>query len=345
MTRPKFRTRALALLAALPAAALTTALTTALTAALPAAGRAGEAIQIDGSSTVFPISEAFAEEYQIATGKRVVVGVSGTGGGFKKFCRGETDFSGASRPIKTSEIALCAENGIEYVELPVAIDALAVIVNPQNDWASCMTVEELKTIYAPEAQGKVNNWKQVNPNYPDAPLAIFGAGTDSGTYDYFTFAVIGEEGASRGDYTATEDDNITIQGVSGDTNAIGFLGLAYVEENRGRVKPVAISYNGGPCVEPTTDTAADGSYQPLTRPLFMYVNKARLDEKPEVLDFAKYMFDPKLAPELVAETGYLALPERAFELAERKIDARKSGTFFEGGSKIGVTMDELLASE
>lgn len=306
---------------------------------------AQEVVNVDGSSTVFPISEAMAEEFQIATGNRVVVGVSGTGGGFKKFCRGELDLTGASRPIKTSEMELCKENGIEFIELPVAMDALAVIVNPSNDWAECMTVEELRTIWRPEAQGKITNWKQVNPKYPDRDLNLFGAGTDSGTYDYFTFAIVGEEGASRGDYTATEDDNITIQGVATDENALGFLGLAYVEENRGRVKAVEISYNGGPCVPPTTETAADGSYQPLTRPLFMYVKKSSLEQNPVVEAYAKFMFDPKVAPELVASTGYLALPEIAFELAEKKIDARKTGSFFEGGSKTGVTVSDLLASE
>ncbi len=305
---------------------------------------AQEVVQVDGSSTVFPVSEAFAEEYQIATGNRVVVGVSGTGGGFKKFCRGETSFSGASRPIKTSEMELCKENGIEFVEMPVAMDALAVIVHPENDLVNCMTVEQLKTIYEPEAQGKVDNWNQVNADYPDMGLSIYGAGTDSGTYDYFTFAVVGEEGASRGDFTATEDDNITIQGVSTDKAAIGFLGLAYVEENRGRVKPVEISYKGGECIAPTVDTAGDGSYQPLTRPLFIYANKAHLDEKPGVLQYAKFMFDPAHAMDLVAETGYLALPERAFSLAEQKIDARKTGSFFDGGSKIGVSVDDLLAA-
>lgn len=322
-------------------------LTLSLVAGIVAGGAAtaaAQVVQVDGSSTVFPVSEAFAEEFQIATGNRVVVGVSGTGGGFKKFCRGETSFSGASRPIKTSEMELCEENGIEFVEMPVAMDALAVIVHPENDFANCMTVEELKTIYEPAAQGKVNNWKQVNPEYPDLDMSLYGAGTDSGTYDYFTFAVVGEEGASRGDFTATEDDNITIQGVSTDPAAIGFLGLAYVEENRGRVKPVEISYEGGECIAPTTDTAGDGSYQPLTRPLFIYANKAHLDEKPEVLEYAKFMFDPAHAPQLVAETGYLALPERAFVLAEQKIEARKTGSFFDGGSKIGVNVDDLLAA-
>lgn len=301
------------------------------------------AIQVDGSSTVFPISEAFAEEYQIATGNRVVVGVSGTGGGFKKFCRGETSFSGASRPIKDSEAKVCAENNIEFIELPVAMDALAVIVNPENP-INCMSVEELKAMFEPEAQGKITKWNQVNSEYPDADLAIFGAGTDSGTYDYFTFAVVGKEGASRGDFTATEDDNITIQGVSTDPYAIGFLGLAYVEENRGRVKPLEISYNGGECVAPTTETASEGTYQPLTRPLFMYVNKDHLESKANVEDFAKFFFDPADAPDLVASTGYLALPKAAFAAAEAKIAARKTGSFFDGGSKLGVKLSDLLAA-
>lgn len=305
---------------------------------------AEEVVQVDGSSTVYPVSEAFAEEFQIKTGKRVVVGVSGTGGGFKKFCRGETSFSGASRPIKKSEMELCKKNGIEFIEMPVAMDALAVIVNPKNDFANCMTVDELKKIYEPAAQGKVSNWKQVNSKYADLDMSIYGAGTDSGTYDYFTFAVVGKEGASRGDYTATEDDNVTIQGVSTDKAAIGFLGLAYVEENRGRVKAVEISYNGGKCIPPTTDTAGDGSYQPLTRPLFIYANKAHLNEKPDVLAYAKFMFDPAHAQKLVAETGYLALPKKAFALAEKKIEARKTGSFFDGGSKIGVSVDDLLAA-
>ena len=318
--------------------------TFALAALAPLAAAAQDAIQMDGSSTVFPISEAMAEEYQIATGNRVVVGVSGTGGGFEKFCRGETDFSGASRPIKTSEAEACAANGIEFVELPIAMDALAVVVNPDNDWVDCMTVEELKTIYEPEAQGEITNWNQVRDEFPDRELALFGAGTDSGTYDYFTFAVIGEEGASRGDYTATEDDNITVQGVSTNEDAIGFLGLAYVEENRSRLKPLEISYNGGECVPPTTETAADGEYQPLTRPLFMYVKVSSLENNQKVEDFANFMFDPELAPALVGSTGYLPLPDRAFELAQQKIAARTTGSYFEGGSEVGVRVDDLLAT-
>jgi len=318
--------------------------TFALVAIAPLAAVAqDDAIQIDGSSTVFPVSEAFAEEYQIATGNRVVVGLSGTGGGFKKFCRGETSFSGASRPIKTSEAEDCAAEGIEYLELPIAMDALAVIVHPDNP-IDCMTVEELATIYETEAQGTITNWSQVNPEYPDATMGIFGAGTDSGTYDYFTFAVMGEEGASRGDFTATEDDNITIQGVTGDPYGIGFLGLAYVEENRGRVKPLEISYDGGECVPPTTETAASGVYQPLTRPLFIYVNADHLDTVANVEDMAMFMFNEDVAPELVASTGYLALPDEAFRLGQEKIKARKTGSFFDGGSKVGVTPADLLAA-
>jgi phosphate transport system substrate-binding protein len=299
------------------------------------------AVAVDGSSTVFPISEAYAEEFQKKTGKRVVVGLSGTGGGFKKFCRGETDVTGASRPIKKEEIELCAENKIEYIELPVAMDALANVVHPSNTWATCMTVAELKTIWEPAAQGKINNWNQVNPAYPDAPLKLFGAGTDSGTYDYYTFAINGKEHESRGDYTATEDDNITVNGVAGDKNAIGFLGLAYYEENKDKLKPVAIKQADGNCVYPSAESAGDGSYQPLARPLFMYVKKSALD-KPEVQAYADFMMDKANGTTLVKEVGYVPLPDKAFELGKAKVAARKTGTFFAGGSKVGVKIEDLL---
>lgn len=301
-------------------------------------------VTVDGSSTVFPISEAYAEEFQNATGTRVTVGLSGTGGGFKKFCRGETDFTGASRPIKKEEIDLCAENKIEYIELPVAMDGLAVIINPGNTWAECMSVAELKTMWEVPAQGVVNNWNQSNPAFPDLALRLFGAGTDSGTYDYFTLAINGKEHESRGDFTATEDDNITINGVAGDKGALGFLGLAYLEENRDKVKPVAIKQEDGSCVEPTIETAGNGTYQPLSRPLFIYASKAALD-KPEVQAYADFMMDPKHGVELVSEVGYVPLPAHAFEMGKAKVAARKTGTFFEGGSKIGVSIEDLLASE
>jgi phosphate transport system substrate-binding protein len=299
------------------------------------------AVSVDGSSTVFPISEAYAEEFQKKTGTRVVVGLSGTGGGFKKFCRGETDVTGASRPIRKEEMELCAQNKIEYIELPVALDALANVIHPSNTWATCMTVAELKTMWEPAAQGKVNNWKQVNPAFPDKPLKLFGAGTDSGTYDYFTFAINGKEHSSRGDYTATEDDNITVNGVGGDPNAIGFLGLAYYIENKSKLKSVAIKQADGKCVSPSVEAAADASYQPLARPLFMYVKKAALD-KPEVMAYANFMMDKANGTTMVKEVGYVPLPSLAFDLGKAKIAARKTGTFFEGGSKVGVKIEDLL---
>lgn len=300
-------------------------------------------VQIDGSSTVFPISEALGEEFQRETGTRVTVGLSGTGGGFKKFCRGETDISGASRPIKKEEMELCAQNGVEYIELPVALDALATIVNPANTWADCMTVEELRRIWEPSAQGRISNWNQVRPGFPNQPLALFGAGTDSGTFDYYTQAINGEEGASRGDYTATEDDNVTITGVGGDRGALGYLGLAYVTENAGKVKAVSIRQPDGTCVAPSVAAARDASYQPLSRPLFIYVSKKAADEKKHVRDFVAFAFNPAESERLVAEVGYVPLPAAAYTSARAKFDARKVGTFFGGTSRVGVTIDELLA--
>ena len=302
-------------------------------------------VAIDGSSTVFPVSEAFAEEFQIETGTRVTVGVSGTGGGFRRFCRGETDISGASRPISASEMQACKEAGIEFIELPIALDAIAVIVNPQNDWVECMTVDELKTMWAPEAQGKIGNWKQVRDEFPNRELSLYGPGVDSGTYDYFTAAIVGEEHSSRGDFTATEDDNIIVQGVSTDEGALGFLGLAYLTENEGIVKPVGIEQEDGSCVLPSVETARDASYQPLARPLFMYVNKGYADDNEEVRSYVEFVLNPENAVELVAEVGYVPLPEEAFEMGQAKFEARKTGTFFGGESKIGVKIEDLLRAE
>lgn len=301
-------------------------------------------VVVDGSSTVFPISEAYAEEFQAATGTRVTVGLSGTGGGFEKFCRGELDVTGASRPIRSGEMEACAVNGIEYIELPVAMDGLAVVVHPDNTWAECMSVAELKTIWEPAAQGVVTNWNQVRADFPDAPLRLFGAGTDSGTYDYFTFAINGVEHESRGDYTATEDDNVTVQGVSGDVNAMGFLGLAYYEENADKLKTVAIQQEDGTCVSPSVETAGNGTYQPLSRPLFMYVKLESLD-RPEVQQYVDFMMTAENGTTLVQEVGYVPLPDNAFDLGKAKVAARKTGTFFEGGSKVGVSIEDLLASE
>ncbi len=300
-----------------------------------------QVVKIDGSSTVFPVSEALAEEFQKETGVRATVGLSGTGGGFKKFCRGDTDFSGASRPIRSGEMEKCENNGIEYIELPIAMDGLANIVHPDNDWVQCMTVAELGKIWEPEAQGKIDNWNQVRDSFPDRPLRLFGAGVDSGTYDYYTKAIVGKEHSSRGDYTATEDDNVTIQGVSTDENALGFLGLAYLEENKNKVKGIGVKPEGGECVKPTPETAADGSYQPLTRPLFLYVKNSAL-EKEHVKQFVDFMLKAENTRPLVAEVGYVPLPAKAFDLAAKKVDNRKTGTFFGGTSKIGVSIEDLL---
>ena len=308
-----------------------------------AAAQNDRIVLIDGSSTVFPISEALGEEFQRESGTRVTVGLSGTGGGFQKFCRGEIDVAGASRPIKQEEMELCRQAGIEFIELPVALDALATIVSPSNTWADCMTVAELKTIWEPAAQGKIDNWSQVRPGFPDAPLRLFGAGTDSGTFDYYTAAINGQEGDSRGDYTATEDDNVTITGVGGDANAIGYLGLAYVTENVGKVKTISIRQPDGSCVAPSVEAARNASYQPLSRPLFFYVNKARADARPHVQEVLDFAFDPTTSETLVGEVGYVPLPTQAYAQAKAKFDARRTGTYFGGESKIGVTMDELLA--
>jgi phosphate transport system substrate-binding protein len=320
-------------------------LTTTLAALAGFAAPALADVAIDGSSTVFPVSEAFAEEFQIETGTRVTVGVSGTGGGFRRFCRGETDISGASRPISASEMEACEEAGIEFIELPIALDAIAVIVNPQNDWVECMTVDELKTMWQPEAQGQIDNWNEVRDEFPDQELSLYGPGVDSGTYDYFTAAVVGEEHSSRGDFTATEDDNIIIQGVSTDEGALGFLGLAYLTENEGLVKAVGIEQEDGSCVLPSVETARDASYQPLARPLFIYVNKAKLEENEDVQNYVNFVLMPENAVELVAEVGYVPLPEEAFELAQAKVEAGRTGSFFGGESKIGVQIEDLLQAE
>jgi len=228
-------------------------------------------VAIDGSSTVFPITEAMAEEFQIANPQvRITVGISGTGGGFKKFCSGETDISNASRPIKAEEIETCKQAGIEFIELPIAFDALSIVVNPENTWAECLTTEELQKMWSPEAQDTVSNWNQIREGFPDQPLTLYGPGTDSGTFDYFTDAINGEEGASRGDFTASEDANVIVLGVSSDVNALGYFGLAYLEENAGSLKAVKIDdgdpSNGDGCVEPSAATVEDGTYQPLSRP-------------------------------------------------------------------------------
>ncbi|MFZ6020033.1 MAG: PstS family phosphate ABC transporter substrate-binding protein [Chloroflexota bacterium] len=311
----------------------------------PTAGPVEGTILVDGSSTVAPITQAVAEEFQALYPEvRVPVGISGTGGGFKKFCNGETDISNASRPIKPSEVELCQKNGIEYIELPVAFDGLAVMVNPSNNFAACLTVEELKKIWQPEAEGVITNWSQVREGFPNQPLTLYGAGTDSGTYDYFTAAIVGEEGSSRGDFLPSEDDNVLVQGIAGDPNALGFFGLAYYEENKDKLKLVAVDNGDGNCVLPDLTTVSQGTYQPLSRPIFIYVNRARVDQKDEISLFIEFYL--KNAGKLSAEVGYIPLTDEIYALAQKRYDNRATGSIFEGqGSTVGVSLADLLAKE
>ena len=302
-------------------------------------------VNIDGSSTVFPVSQAMAEEFSlVASNVQVPVGVSGTGGGFELFCGGETDISDASRPISEEEAAICAEAGIEYIEIPVAYDGLSVVVNSENDWVTCLTVEHLNTIWAPESEGQITNWNQVDPSFPDAPLVLFGPGTDSGTYDYFTDVINDEEGASRGDYTGSEDDNVLVQGVASEVNALGFFGYAYYAENQDLLKLVAIDdgdpENGEGCIEPSPETINDGTYQPLSRPLFIYVS-ADAAARPEVGGFVDFYLNE--GPAIIPEIGYVPFSEEFYATIYERFTSGTTGSVFEGGgSTSGVTVDNLL---
>lgn len=263
-------------------------------------------IKIDGSSTVYPITEAVAEEFRaIQPDVRVTVGVSGTGGGFKKFSRGETAISDASRPIKQKEITACEENNIKYVELSVAYDGLAVLINPQNDWVEHFTVEELKRLWEPDAQGTITKWSQIREGWPDEEIHLFGPGTASGTYDYFSEAICGKKVGTRGDFTASEDDNVLVQGIAGDKYSVGFFGLAYYEENKEILKLVGVDNGNGP-VTPTLESVSNGSYAPLSRPIFIYVND-KAAAKEEVRQFVNFYLEK--TAELATEVGYIPLPK------------------------------------
>ncbi|MBI2320825.1 MAG: PstS family phosphate ABC transporter substrate-binding protein [Chloroflexi bacterium] len=301
-------------------------------------------VKIDGSSTVFPISEAMAEEFQKATGGkvRVTVGISGTGGGFKKFCSNETDVSDASRPILQAEIDACKKNGISYVELPVAFDGLSVVVSPRNTFVDCMKVSELKKMWEPAAQGKVTKWNQIRAEWPDRKFNLFGAGADSGTFDYFTDAINGKEKASRGDFIASEDDNVLVQGVANDADALGYFGYAYYVENPGRLKLAKIdAEKGGGCVAPSAETIASGTYQPLSRPIFIYVKLSAL-ERPEVREFVRFYLNPQNAGTLIKQVGYIPFPERLYQLGLRRLEAKQAGTVFAGKTTLGVKLDDLF---
>ena len=312
--------------------------------AVAAPAFAQQLVKIDGSSTVFPITEAVAEEFQKSTrgAVRVTVGISGTGGGFKKFCRGETDIQDASRPILKSEMADCAKAGIQYYELPVAFDALTVVVNPKNSFLKSVTVAELKKMWEPAAQGKITRWNQVNPQWPDAPMKLFGAGADSGTFDYFTEAVTGKSKSSRGDFTASEDDNVLVQGVSRDVNALGFFGYAYYAENQDKLKAVPVVNSKGEAVSPSMESVLKGSYNPLARPIFIYVSTKAM-ERPEVRQFAEYYM--KHAATLAKEVKYVPLPAEAYRHNLETLNKKQVGTKFGGENKVGLTIEELMRLE
>lgn len=302
-------------------------------------------VKIDGSSTVYPITEAVAEEFQIAkkNAVKVTVGISGTGGGFKKFCRGETDISDASRPILKKEMDICKEAGIKYIELPVAYDAMTVVINPKNTFIKQLTVAELKKMWEPAAQGVVTKWNQINPAWPDKPMKLFGPGADSGTFDYFTEAIVGKAKSSRGDFTASEDDNVLVQGVSRDAGALGYFGMAYYTENKDKLKAVPITMaEGKPAVLPSFETVENGSYQPLSRPIFIYVN-AKSAEKPEVKEFVEFYL--KNAAKLTKEVKYVPLPAKAYTLAQQHFTNNKIGTVFGGEAEVGLKIEDLLKRE
>lgn len=308
------------------------------------ADRGGAVVKIDGSSTVFPIAEAVAEEYQLESrgAVRVTVGVSGTGGGFKKLCRGDTDIANASRPILKAEMEACAASGIRYLELPVAFDAITVVVNPQNDWVKSLSVADLKKIWEPAAQGKITGWNQVRSEWPAAPLMLFGPGADSGTFDYFTEAIVGKAKASRGDYTASEDDNVLVQGVEHNKNSLGYFGYAYYVSHSDKMRAVPIERPDGKAVAPSIEAVIDGSYQPLSRPLFIYVSEAAL-QRPDVVQFVEFYLAE--GPKLAADVGFVPLPEEATQIALKHFQERRVGTVFGGVPEVGVTIQELLKRE
>lgn len=302
-----------------------------------------EIVKMDGSSTVYPISEAVAEEFQKSKKNaiKVTVGISGTGGGFKKFCRGETDLANASRPITKKEMEACAAAGIRYFEMPVAFDALTVIVNPANTAVKSLTVAELKKMWEPAAQGKVKSWKDINPAFPDQPLKLYGPGADSGTFDYFTEAIVQKAKSSRGDYTASEDDNVLVQGVSRDKGGLGYFGFAYYIENQKKLKAVAIDGGKGPIL-PSPEAVENGTYSPLSRPIFIYVAEKSL-EKPEVREYVEYYM--KHAAKLVKEVKYVPLPAKVYQGNLDHIAKKKLGTVFGGEADVGMKIDELMTRE
>ena len=298
-------------------------------------------IKVDGSSTVYPLTEAVAEEFQKANrGQiRVTVGISGTGGGFKKFCRGETDIADASRPILKEEMDLCQKNGIAYYELPIAFDAMTVAVSPKNTWITSITIEELKKMWEPAAQNKITRWNQIHSDWPDAPLVLFGPGSDSGTFDYFTDAVVGKAKSSRGDYTASEDDNVIVQGIETNKNALGYMGFAYYAAQSKKLKAVAIVGKGGP-VLPSAENVINGTYQPLSRPLFIYVSEPAA-KRAEVREFVDYYMTA--GSKLIAEVRYIPLPEHVYTKVRERFKKGDLGSAFGGVPEIGLGVEQIMS--
>ncbi len=301
-------------------------------------------VNIDGSSTVFPITDAIAKEFQAKSNQKVQVSVkfSGTSGGFKKFCAGETDISNASRPINKAEMEVCKKNQIRYVELPIAFDALTVVVNPQNDWAKDITVAELKKIWEPAAEGKITNWNQVRSSYPNRPLTLYGAGKESGTFDYFTEATVGQVKSSRNDYKSSEDDEELVKGVSNDPAALGYFGYAYYQENKAKLKALAIDSGKG-AILPSPETVEKAKYQPLSRPLFVYINPWSAKHKGAVYEFANFYLQQ--VPKVASSIGYVPLPDEAYQIDTVHLHKGKVGTVFDGDARFDLTISELLRKQ
>jgi len=287
-------------------------------------------IRVDGSSTVYPITNAIAGVYQQQGKVPVVVNISGTGGGFRKFCAGETDINNASRPILTEEMEACKRSGVRYIELPIAFDALTLVINDDNDWAKSMTLAELKKVWQPAAEGKITRWNQIRAGWPDRPLNLYGAGKDSGTFDYFTEVIVGWLKSSRSDYTPSEDDEFLVEAVEKDPNALGYFGYGYYEANEAELKALAIDSGKGP-VLPSRQTVKNSAYQPLSRPLFIYVNAKAAQTKPEVRNFIQFYLTN--AGRWTHSEGYIPLPEEAYQIAATHLEKGKVGTVFGGKSQ------------
>ncbi len=316
-----------------------------LACCLPACGGVDSAkmqpISIDGSSTVYPITDSIAKDFnsQAKNPVDVNVGFSGSIGGFEKFCAGETDINNASVPIPQNMMAECKQNNVAYIELPIAFDAITVVINPQNDWAETMTVGELKTLWQPSAEGKITQWNQINPQWPKQTINLFGPGKDSGTFEYLTIAIMGQEGASRNDYVFSEDDEAIVNGVRQDSNGLGYFGYAYYEQNQDKLTAVAIDNGEGPII-PSAETIKDNSYRPLTRPLFIYINAKKAQDNPALAEFVEYYLEK--APEVIATVGYVPLPDSAYHVAKIHFEKNHTGTVFNGQPVINVTITELL---